>query len=184
MRTWKVAAALLGAAVLLAAPLVPPTPSLAQTPSHPSTPPPQPLPHPPPRPPTVPDKAQPQEHSATDWPLQESRWEAERSARIDSVLACSERVLELARKMNTQMDHLGTPRTFQNLGLRFEQLDLDLYAIVRHLRALHEQRDDQDFLDEIGPHRLLVAYDVLDGIERVLKETERLQWTLERTVLP
>jgi hypothetical protein len=113
-----------------------------------------------------------------------SRDEAEHSGQIDSVLAAAERILGSARATNAQMSRLGTPQTFQNLGLRFEQLELDLYAIARHLRALHEERDDADFQKEVGPNRMVVMYDLLDGLERVLRETERLQGTLQLTVLP
>lgn len=180
--------ALVGSALSIAGPMLGPSDPAAQTTSRRTTPPPQPTPQPtpqpPPRPPSVPEKPQPKDHSATDWSLQRPRMEADRTARIDSLVAACERALECYRQTNDQMSRLGTPQTFQNLGLRFEQLGFDLYLIARHLRALHEERDDSDFLYDVGLHRMAVTYELVDGLERVAKELERLQGTLEQAVLP
>ncbi len=183
MKAWIPVVALLSAATLVAGFPNGPPELLAQSQPRPTpTPPP-----PPPRPPRPPDwipPPTPSDYSRWQSAIGDIRADAKRSAQIDSAVAAAKRVLAYTQRMNSQMSELGTPQTFQNLGLRFERLQTDLYAITRHLRALHEERDDPDFLHEVGPHRMLVMGELVDGVERLLKETERLQRSLELTVLP
>ncbi len=185
MKAWIPVVALLCAATLMVGFSIGPIEALAQRQLRPSTPPspPPPPPRSPPRPPVETPRRPAKHVSATGPFFWSSHLAAERSAHVDSALTSAERVLELTRRMSPRVSELGTPQTFQNLGLRSEQAQLYLYAMARPLRALHEEWDDPEFLREVGPNRMRASDEVLDGLERALKEADRLQRSLEKTVL-